>query len=75
MYDSCMSELERVTVNLIPKASKALYLAMNLTGDSKTDTINRALQCYAFFAYESSTGKDILLRKDGGEEVDLVTFL
>jgi uncharacterized protein (DUF1778 family) len=40
--------LERVTVNLIPKASQALERAASLTGDSKTDVINRALQVYAF---------------------------
>lgn len=40
--------MERVTVNLTAKAAEALREATELTGDSKTDTINRALQVYAF---------------------------
>lgn len=40
--------LERVTVNLTPRAVRALHQAVSLTGDSKTDTINRALQLYAY---------------------------
>ena len=40
--------LERVTVNLTPRSSKALEQAAELTGDSKTDIVNRALQLYEF---------------------------
>jgi hypothetical protein len=43
-----MSRVERVTVNLTPRASEALERAVRLTGDTKTDTINRALQLYAY---------------------------
>jgi hypothetical protein len=42
------SQLERVTVNLTPRASRALERAVEITGDTKTDTINRALQVYAY---------------------------
>ena len=40
--------LERITVNLTPRSSSALDLAVELTGDTKTDTINRAIQIYAY---------------------------
>jgi hypothetical protein len=40
--------LERVTVNLTPAAYRALERAVRLTGDTRTDTINRALQVYAY---------------------------
>ncbi len=40
--------LERVTVNLTPRSSKALEEVVGLTGDSKTDSINRAIQIYAY---------------------------
>lgn len=57
--------LERVTVNLIPRASRALELAGQLTGDSKTDTINRALQVYAYLEEVWSKGGAILVELDG----------
>jgi hypothetical protein len=54
-------ELERVTVHLTPRASRALELLVELTGDSKTDAINRALQVYAFLEQVAAQG--------GGEEL------
>lgn len=57
--------LERVTVNLIPRASRALEQAGQLTGDSKTDTINRALQVYAYLEEVWSKGGKILVETDG----------
>lgn len=57
--------LERVTVNLIPRASRALEQAGQLTGDSKTDTINRALQVYAYLEDVWSKGGAILVEIDG----------
>lgn len=57
--------LERVTVNLIPRASRALEQAGQLTGDSKTDTINRALQVYAYLEEVWSKGGSILVEIDG----------
>ncbi|MEU8250182.1 hypothetical protein [Nonomuraea sp. NPDC048916] len=38
----------RVTVNLTSRANDALDRAADLTGLSRTDTINRALQVYAY---------------------------
>lgn len=38
---------ERLTVNLIAEASDALRAAAVLTGDTRTDVVNRALQVYA----------------------------
>lgn len=57
--------LERVTVNLIPRASRALEQAGQLTGDSKTDTINRALQVYAYLEEVWSKGGSIHVEIDG----------
>ncbi len=64
MYDVIMP-LERLTVNLIERSSKALELAVDLTHDSKTDTINRALQLYAFLLASMSEGGHVLIEKDG----------
>lgn len=41
------ASLARLTVHLVPRAVKALEDASQATGDSRTDTINRALQVYA----------------------------
>lgn len=58
--------LERVTVNLIPRAAQSLTLAVELTGNSKTDTINRALQVYAYLLRVHREGGSVLVRdKDG----------
>lgn len=40
-------QLVRLTVNLTPRSSEALEKASKESGDSKTDTVNRALQVYA----------------------------
>jgi len=54
-----------VTVTLIPQAAEALETTAALTGLSRTDVINRALQLYAFAEFERATGTEILLRRDG----------
>jgi hypothetical protein len=54
-----------ITVTLIPQAAEALETAAGLTGLSRTDVINRALQLYAFAESERATGAEILLRRDG----------
>lgn len=56
-----------ITVNLIPKAMKALLQAARLTGDSRTDTINRALQAYAYMESEKSKGNKIKVQDKGGD--------
>ena len=77
MYDNCMTDgkqqLHRITVNLIPRASAALELAAQLGQDSKTDTINRALQMYAYFMQVKSEGDEILIRHPDGE-TEKITF-
>jgi hypothetical protein len=42
-----LTGLTRVTVNLNAPAAAALESASEMTGDSRTDTVNRALQVYA----------------------------
>ena len=58
---------ERVTVNLIPRASKALQEAVELTGDSKTNTINRALRLYAYVMQAQAGGQDLFIGDAKGE--------
>lgn len=58
---------ERVTVNLSPASSAALDRAVDITGDSKTDTINRALQIYAMLTDAVDDGGQILIRYANGD--------
>lgn len=59
------SDLTKLTVNLIPRAVAALDAVALLTGDSKTDSVNRALQVYAFLEQQQRTnGKRIFLIDD-----------
>jgi hypothetical protein len=64
------STLERVTVNLTPRASKALEQAVKCTGDTKTDTINRALQVYAYLEETMQSGGSIYLRQNPDGELE-----
>lgn len=64
--------LERVTVNLVPRASRALQRVAELTGDSKTDTINRALQAYTYLEEVSASGGNIYVRESKDAELQLL---
>lgn len=57
---------ERFSITLIPSAVRAVALLMSLTGLSKTDILNRAVQVYEFIEEQKQSGKEILVRdKDG----------
>jgi hypothetical protein len=64
--------LERVTVNLIARASRALQRVTDLTGDSKTDIINRALQVYGYLEDVSANGGAIYVRETKDSEPQLL---
>jgi hypothetical protein len=60
-------ELVRLTINLVPRAYAAMLLASEITGDSRTDTVNRAVQLYAYVEHVIKEGGDILIRDKNGE--------
>jgi hypothetical protein len=64
--------LERITVNVTRRASRALELATKLTGDSKTDTVNRALQVYAYVEQVTAEGGSVYVRPAVGAELELL---
>lgn len=75
MTSSQKDPLTRITVNLIPRADAALTLSQQLTGDSKTDIINRALQLYAFVEDIIDNDGEFLVRDKGGEMMKvLITY-
>jgi hypothetical protein len=69
-HDSGGGPLERVTVNLIHRTSLALALLMRLTGASKTDAINRAIQLTAFLEETEANGGAVYIR-EGGRDSEL----
>lgn len=56
---------ERLTVLLTPASSAALNRCAQTTGDTRTDTINRAIQTYALMAGEVADGSRVLVQRDG----------
>ena len=46
----------RVTVNLSARGAEALHSIVRLTGDSKTEAINKALQAYALIQQAQELG-------------------
>ncbi|MEO6088814.1 MAG: hypothetical protein ABIQ18_37455 [Umezawaea sp.] len=70
--DTNRGSLERVTVNLTPRAARALTEVVTLTGDSKTDSINRAVQIYAFLEATWTNGGSVLVRSHPEAEPELL---
>jgi hypothetical protein len=62
--------LERVTVNITIRASRALETLIKLTGDNKTDAINRALQIYAYMEQVAAQGGSVYVREATGSELE-----
>jgi hypothetical protein len=60
--------LERITVNLTPRSASALELAAELCGDTRTDTINRAIQIYAYLEQVIRDGGSIHVRAHDATE-------
>jgi hypothetical protein len=67
--------LERVTVNLTARSSQALDEAVHLSGDTKTDAINRAVQLYAFVEKIINEGGAVYLRHSQDGELERLRFL
>lgn len=57
--------LTKLTVNLVPAAYVSLLETAKITGDTRTDTVNRALQLYAFLEARKAEGWLPALMRDG----------
>jgi hypothetical protein len=62
--------LERVTVNLTPRSSRALDHTVAMTGESKTDTINRAVQVYELVEEIMKAGGALYIRPHAEAELE-----
>lgn len=69
------SPLERVTVNLVPRASEALRRVSHRTGSSMTDAINRAIQVYDYIEGVEANGGALYVREAKESEPQLVKLL
>lgn len=58
-----MTDLTKLTVHLVPRSVEALGAAAEATGDTRTDTVNRALQAYAEMV--AHPGEFFCFRPDG----------
>lgn len=72
---SAVLESERVTVNLNVPATKALAEVSALTGDTKTDSINRALQLYAMIVAVQLNGGTIHMRERPDADLERLRLL
>lgn len=66
--------LERVTVNLTPRAGHALEATVQRTGDTKTETINRALQVYNYLDELMHSGGAVYVQDPNGKPERLKIF-
>lgn len=62
--------LTRVTINLTQNASDAVDWLASETGDTKTDTINRALMIYRFIEETTRKGGALYVREPGQTELE-----
>lgn len=58
----------RITVNLSGRAATDLDVITGLTGDSKTEAINKALQAYSLIQQAQHRGGGCWLQDDGQSE-------
>lgn len=59
------TQLERVTLNFIERASRAIRLSMRLTGLSRTDVLNRDAQLGAYIDWQVSRGARFFVQEPG----------
>jgi hypothetical protein len=63
------SRLTKVTLNLTPKAAQAVLKVAELTGDTRTDIINRAVQVYAEIEQVFAKGGELYVRPEKDADV------
>jgi hypothetical protein len=66
------SSLQRVTVNLTMRSVAAMDKLTDLTGDTKTETLNKALQFYAQIQEFLHFGGALYMRDPGSDEVERI---
>lgn len=68
------SPVAKITVALAAAAAEDLDRTKNITGYSKTDLVNKAIQLYAFVNAELRSGSDLFVRRSDGETHQIKLF-
>lgn len=66
--------LTKVTVNLLPRTVAALEEASEAAGQSKTDTINRAVQLYNWIQRRLDAGESLQIVSQDGQTREIHIF-
>lgn len=69
-----MTDLTRLTVNLTPKATRALQHVSELREETKTESVNRALHLYEMWVKAEADGDEFYIKGPKGK-VRFVTLL
>lgn len=64
----------KVTVNLTPRAVVALEEALEMTGNTKTECINRALPLYTWILLRIASGDSLQLSDKDGRTREIQIF-
>jgi hypothetical protein len=72
--DQRLAAAERVTVTLVPKAAGDLQQAVERTGLSKTDVVNRAVSLYEYIDARLSRGAELLIRDPKSGQLEQIRF-
>ncbi len=68
-------DLRKITINLTPRAWEALEQAVKLTRDNRTDTLNRAIQVYAYLVNITQNDGEVFVRDAGHDELERLRFV
>jgi hypothetical protein len=67
--------LTKVTANLVQRSVTALNAASSITGDNRTDVINRSLQIYSYLMKVLEEGKLVFVKDPATGEVERLVIL
>lgn len=74
LADQRPASAERVTVALVPKAADDLRQAVERTGLSKTDIVNRAVSLYEYLDARLGRGDELLVRDPKSGQLEQIRF-
>lgn len=75
MYDRCMADLTRVTVNLTAKTLDAVDVLVEGWDCSRTDAMNRGLQLAGYVMQLKADGSRLYTREPEADELTAIEFL
>lgn len=74
-HTSSNRPITKISANFIARAMEALDQAAELTGDSRTDVLNRSVQVYAYLCAQMEQGKLVVVEDPATGERERIVFL